>query len=350
MRKAVVFLSILLFSVSGIFAAEGEVSASPSEKNNEKLLNDMRNAVNFVKDFLDDKKPVRIDFGAEPHRHGSTIFGLVQYDFIPKIGSSLRLEYDNYSTSESEFSTGSNSIATSSTKSFYVAPFPFIWYIGDSSAAARTPALRLGVGAFYQYGVNHSYTGLFSSQEEPAIDDVLFYSLDIETQYHRIGPALQYSFNLPFLKYFSLVYEGQVVPVYYSPVTVSSTVTERYLSESKDYSETLFSASWSSPILSQMIAVDVVRYFRFACEVNHESLKLKYILKNGEGTEDSLDNISHTVDLRFGTEILKPAKSRKKASHLRAGIYYNMRWSFYENDGQFSNATRKDDIVLCFGT
>lgn len=313
---------------------------------NQKVMNDLKNSINFVKDFLDDKKPIRIDFGAEPHQHGSTIFGVVQYDYTHRIGASFRLEYDNYSTTESNFNDFSKDVKSQSSKSLYVAPFPFIFYLGDDSMYAKSPALWIGLGAFYQYGIKNSYSGTFLSVENPTENDVLFNSIEMESHYQRIGPAIEYAIQFPFLKYFNAIFEGLVVPLYFSPLSTDMTTSSRSLLGLKSDSQKLFSSSVSSPILSQSLAIDVVRYFRFAAKFDYEVLRLSYASTDNSKSENS---VSHEMVFRFGGEILKPAKNRKKTSHLRAGIYYGMHWSFNESTDVIAD-TRKDEIILCFGT
>ena len=67
------------------------------------------------------------------------------------------------------------------------------------------------------------------------------------------------------------------------------------------------------------------------------------------GNESSADYTMHTITLRYGGELLKPSKTRRKSAHLWAGVYYEMSWTRVDTRGDSSN-DYDSRWVFCFGT
>ena len=103
-----------------------EISDSPhAESASEKSkFNLPANAIIFFRDLLNDKYPLRIDFGAEPHRHGSMVFASVDYDWSDTFSQRFRFEYDHYMTSEKS----SASLANQEVRSINIMPFPVVFF------------------------------------------------------------------------------------------------------------------------------------------------------------------------------------------------------------------------------
>ncbi len=344
--RRIFLFSILSFFFFNLYAQEEPKQEEPKF-----------NAIYFLRDLLDDKYPVRIDFGAEPHRHGSMVFASVDYDWSDGFAQRFRIEYDHYTTS----TTTTSSLAKEEVRSITVTPFPLVLFYGDSSIDAKSRFTQFQIGIYYRYSVLKGDTGAFFSLENNT-DTRSFFQLDSDVtsetisgfllngsiqKYHIIGPALGYSLNVPLHKYISATFEGFFVPAFIVSMQVDSDTTY-YLNEG----QTVYSdgsteyRSLSFPLVQQTIAIDFFRYVRLKALMSYQHLDLRAI---GSGDDDIESYSLHTITLRYGGEILKPSKNtRKKSAHLWAGLYYEMSWNkSYIQDYYTSEYTGK--WVLCFG-
>lgn len=354
-------------------SSDEKLSSADELLRNSKLMHEVKNAIFFVRDLLDDKMPVRIDAGAEPQQHGSTIFGAAYYDFTPRMGCSFLAEYSSYAIMNSETSPLANQVMNQSSQAASVLTLPFIMYFGDPDISAKRPMLRFGLGAFYKFTWEKYTQGEFLAEgsiltEGTTARQSVWTEADLTMKYHRIGPAFEYALNVPIFKYLRIDYSGLVIPLYYTPINATTDIRGYYKSGTYTESDgkyeytwnniesytipsiSLFSQSWSSPLIEQSFSIDLFRYLRVAAKVNYESVKFQVVQINDESTDtEEMNYTTHTIDFRVGGEILKPTKNRKKSSHLRAGVYYRMKWDFNVYKDEVSKS-REDSILVCFGT
>ena len=316
------------------------------------------NAINFLRDILYDKYPFRVDFGAEPHRHGSMVFGSVDYDWSDSFSQRFRLEYDHYLIS----TNSSGKLSNQEVRSVSLTPFPVVFYFGDGDIKSKERFTQFNIGLYFNYSITTTDSGSFFSLSEDddvwekiGLDDSSDQSVsgflinNAEQKYTIIGPAFGYSLNIPIHKYISATIEGFIVPAYIVNLTTESETTYHVSGEygvQKAPKSSVDFRSLSYPIARQTLALDFFRYIRIKANMTYQHLDLRAI--NIEDTE--VESYSqHTITLRYGGELIKPANTRKKSSHLWAGLYYEMSWvKSYIQDVYSSEYNGK--WVLCFGT
>lgn len=301
------------------------------------------NPIVFVKDLLDEKLPLHIDFGAEPHRHGSMIFGAALYDWSENFSQSLRGEYDHYSTS----SNSNDSLTNTEVRSVALMTSPIVFFIGDSDIRARTPFSQFNIGLYFQYSYSTTNTGSFFSYSDDDENPLSsFYITDLNQTYRVIGPSFGYSLKVPVHKYISFSAEGFIVPAFLITLYSDSETTYHYGSADTSDTSSLTFRSLSYPYIKQSIAFDFFRYIRIKAQMTYQHFDLRAIVSE---SESNASYSLHTITLRYGGELLKPSKTRKKSAHLWAGFYYEMTWNkMYLSDDSATEYTGK--WVLCFGT
>lgn len=306
------------------------------------------NPIIFASDILNDKYPVRVDFGAEPHRHGSMLFVAADYDWSESFSQRIRFEYDHYSTS----TDSSDSLSTQGVRSITIMPFPIVFFFGDSDYTAQTRFTRLNIGLYYSYTHSKTNTGsFFNLGNDEEWGDYAgksgFAISDTNQKYHLIGPAIGYSVNFPLYKtYVSATIEGFFVPAFLVTLETETTTSFYFDDDSVSTNDSLSFRSLSFPIAQQTLSLDMFRYLRIKAQISYQHLDLRALT----GGNDSIRNYSlHTLTLRYGGELLKPKKTRKKSAHLWAGLYYEMTWNkAYIQEVSFT--TYEGKWVLCFGT
>ena len=331
----------------------------------------------FLGDFITDKLPLTLDLGAEPGEHGSTIFGVLQYDWTPVRASRIRMEYQSLKTSadvtnrfsatftnKSGETTETESLATdwltiTKTKQIEVDFYPYLRYFGDESRQAKTPFIYFGLGAFYLYNwYDINYSVWTETETKKGIGN-----MDVNGDYHQFGPIAIASIKVPFLKYFGLTLETTFSPinrvinssdVRYTTYSIENTKTNG--SESSTGKKTTTSSStdnsqWCSPLIKIDLAIDVFTYFRLRTRFNYSRVYLgglKEVNFISFATDESREE---TFQWRYGLEIVFPSsnRTRKKNSHLWAGVYYEHQWDSTTTDGT-NNTTHTGKWIFCFGT
>lgn len=354
-RKVSVLAFLLLFFP---LCAEEQPSPPPAPAEKDKEDDDISfraklggfNPITFISDVLSDKYPFRVDFGAEPHRHGSMVFAAADYDWSEGFSQRIRVEYDHYKTA----SSSANSLSNQEVRSITLTQFPLVFFFGDSDVRARTRFTQVNIGVYFSHAVSNTNTGSFLTAE----DDEEFwmehagksgFSInDANQRYRLVGPAFGYSVNFPIHKYVSATLEGFIVPAYLVTLSTSSR-TSYYFDNNENpltNSNSLSFRSLSFPIVRQMISLDFFRYMRIKGLISYQHLDMRTLM------DDNIDiaNYSvHTITIRYGGEILNPARTRKKSAHLRAGLYYEMTWN--KNYLQNSPDTEYEGKwIICFST
>lgn len=346
-KFSVFFTALFLLSVFYAISEEPEVedSLQSSEIETPSFFTFKNfNAIVFLKDILDDKYPFRIDFGAEPHRHGSMVFGSLCYDWNSVFASSLRGEYDHYITSENN---GAN-VSTTEVHSINLIPFPIVLFFGNSDLRAKSLFTEIDVGVFIQ-GSRTSYDiGAYTEYDS---DDyggsgILFSRLNSDSTYGMIGPAFNISFKVPIVKYISLTTESFFVPAYFLYYDSNYLLTNYILDEVYPYDFSTNGFDLSSPYLKQTIALDFFRYIRLKAQITYQHINMR------QG--NFIDNLdvrysSHTLTVRYGGELLHPPKTRKKSSHMWGGLYYELSWEKVYSGSTTTNES-SGKWILCFGT
>lgn len=299
----------------------------------------------FFKNILDDKYPIRVDFGAEPHRHGSMVFGAIDYDWSSTFSQRIRLEYDHYTTSEKT----PNALSAEEVRAISITTYPLVFFFGDSNISAQSRFSQLDIGLYYSYSkTNTTTSGFFNFPEDEEWGDFSglrgFLTNDESQKYHLVGPAFGHSVNFPlFRNYISATVEGFFVPAFFIKLDTASNANY-YLEDGVVPSDSSLSyRSLSFPLVQQTVSLDLFRYLRLKAQATYQHLDLRAI-KDIEG----IQNYSlHTFTLRYGGEILNPAKTRKKSAHLWAGLYYEMTWNKI-NFSDYSLKSHDGKWVLCF--
>ena len=344
-KKFFVFFIFLLF-ISPIFAeseeeaqsSETEQSAENEEADDPKLK---FNPIIFLSDILNDRYPLRVDFGAEPHRHGSKIFVSADYDWTNIFSQRIRLEYDHYSTSNNS----SEALVNSEIRTISLTTFPLVLFFGDSDIKSKSLFSEIDLGFYINRSRSTSDTGVFFTNRTENAESG-FQTIEGIQKYWLFGPALGYSMKIPFHKYFSATLEGFVVPI--CLVTLTMDLENSYYSNngSEIYSESTKYKSFSSPLVRQSLAFTFFRYLRLKVQMTYQHLDLQESNKTNENIKEySL----HSFVLRYGGELVNPKKTRKKASHLWAGLYYELSWN-KTFDKDIENKEHEGKWVLCFGT
>lgn len=293
----------------------------------------------FVRDLLDDKYPFRVDFGAEPHRHGSMVFGAAYYDWTESIGSSFRGEYDHYTTSNNAVS----SLENSEVRTISLIPMPFVLYFGDENIYASSLFTQLGIGFYFQSARTTTSSGQFFAESEAGTG---FATVEGSTDAYLLGPAFSVAFDIPLHKYISIFSEAFFVPAFFLTVDSSSVINFYLTDQTIPYDYSVSTHMISTPFLRQTVCIDLVKYLRLKVQMSYMHTTMRSLsLDEDESSKYDL----HSITLRYGGELLRPTKNRKKFSHLRAGLYYEMNWDKYIfKDSATTNYTGK--WVLCFRT
>ena len=350
-RFLVSFLFLTFFTK--ILPAETDLNANPEENEAQTEINNQNpekksslfsyNPIVFVRELLNDKLPLRVDFGAEPHRHGSMVFGAAYYDWTDSFSQSFRFEYDHYSTS----TNSSSELKNTEVRSIVLMPNPVVFFIGDSDINAKNTFSQFNIGLYFQYSNSLTNQGTFLSRENDSLHNNSGFALtDIHQTYRLIGPSFGYSISIPIHKYISFTSEGFIVPAFLITLNTDSDTTYHFGEDTSSDSSSLTFRSLSYPYLKQSIAFNFFRYIRIRAQMTYQHFDLRAIVSE----EDNNSSYSlHTITLRYGGELLHPAKNRKKSAHLWAGLYYEMIW----DKKYLSNSSSTDysgKWILCFGT
>ena len=333
-------------ALAGASAVGGDaVTADGGSADDSALVAQSRNLVFFVRDLLADKLPLRLDFGAEPNTHGSKLFVGVQYDWNDLLGSRVRFEYDNSATMDNS----GDDVVNERTRTYGVYAYPFVLYVGDAAHDARTAFLRLDFGGYYSYARSQITTGSFFSQTVESGEYAGYVIQRQQTDYQLLGSSFGYSLQVPLVKYVAVGFEGYIQPLYFVILRSATEYTITTGAASVPYSYSLGSRRLSYPAVGQSIAFDFFSYFRIKAAFSYQRLTMNLAGADDIGNETALDYTLHTMTLRYGGELLKPSKTRRKTSHLWAGVYYEMVWSRFEMSAEtISDYAGK--WVFCFGT
>ena len=292
-------------------------------------------AVQFLGDFLTDKLPLTVDFGAEPSEKGSSIFASVQYDWSERFSSRIRFDY----RSPTEYEDNFFGYTKTGAKQYTGTLLPAVWYFGDASVGAKTALWSFGVGGFYSYIKQSAYTYLLSGNE--------WGSYDLTSIFHCVGPAFEASVKKPFGKFFAFGASLSLQPMYF--IFLESDLKGRLYNgttQSMSVSGRLFSA----PTFTQAIWFDLFRFVRIKTLASYRRLEYDSFDVSGAQSAESEYIISHELSWRYGIELVLPSsnRTRKKDSHLWAGVYYQHEWSFTDRADDISS-TYKGRWVICFG-
>lgn len=293
------------------------------------------NAVQFMGDFLTDKLPLTLDLGAEPGEDGSLIFASLQYDWRDRFASRVRLEYKS-SVQINDTASGYEKV---SAKSYGIDLYPAIWYFGDTSADSQDALWALGLGAGYSFNDGHTFTC-------GASWTLLW--MDAGIKYHLLGPVISASVQKPLGRFFCVGAELDVQPIFgvFLNMAVKSNLTQNNGGRFSYYS-----ATYASPSLSQSFWLDVLKYIRLKAVFRYSRVALETVRFDSlSGNFYLRDIINNEISARGGVEIVLPStnKTRKKHSHLWAGVYYQHTWTVNEYAGE----TARSDMgkwVICFG-
>ena len=348
-----------------------ELYSEYQEKSSEVRKSQRISAFQFVGDFITDKLPLTLDLGAEPGEHGSTVFGALQYDWSQKVASRIRLEYQSLKTSTDASNLFSTTIETSSgetsagsdlsgdwitmTKSRQIEVdfYPYLRYFGDADRRAKTPFVYFGLGAFYLFNwYDLNYGGILETTAQRGI-----FKIDVEGYYHQFGPIAIGSIKVPFLKYFGFSLETTFSPIN-RVISASDNFSTGYILNTETKSITTNSQSnstddahWCSPLLKVDLAIDVFTYFRLRTRFDFSRIYVGSLKEvNLLGSFNTDENRSETYKWRYGAEIVFPSsnRTRKKNSHLWAGVYYEHQWDAVTTNGS-TNTTHSGKWIFCFG-
>ncbi|WP_407426436.1 hypothetical protein [Treponema sp.] len=331
---------LLLLTPFFLFSEEDETLSEAEIETQEEETRARYKAIFFFKDLLDDRYPFRIDFGAEPHRHGSMIFGAAYYDWSDTFSQSIRGEYDHYTTSVNS----RDNLTSDETRSVTVITFPVVLSFGNESVYSRSLFNQINIGFYYKYNLLKANQNGFIYNND-TFGSCLMTSNGTQS-YHLFGPAASYILNLPLHKYISLTCETFFVPAYF--MTLSTDYNINYYTGSDTYTDSykIDSNSFSYPFIKQTVALDFFRYIRIKAQLSYQHINLRTTLSSDiSNTRYSM----HTLTLRYGGEILNPSKTRKKSSHLWGGLYYEMTWEnqYYK---ELVDRDYTGKFVICFGT
>ena len=319
----------------------------------------------MVADFITDKLPLTLDLGAEPSESGSKLFATLQYDWNERYASRLYLSYQTAKrelNTDSQFSimnNGSlmlgNARATSLTKEqqFETDLYPFLHYFGDDDRKAKTPFCYFGLGFFYLFYWNNITTYEWA---ETATQKILL-NYHSNTQFHQFGPIAIGSIQFPFFKHFGIELEASFSPI--NRVVSSSTAsasgyiinTELNTGDVGYNTNDTSNSQWCSPQLKLDLAVEAFTYFRLRTRFTYRRVYLGSLTDVNFISFYTDENRQEDFMLRYGMEIVFPSsnRTRKKKSHLWAGVYYEHEWNVITEDkGDSSNHLGK--WVFCFGT
>lgn len=331
-KKSTILLLLLSLSAFKLFANEEEVAAENTEPA-EEVKSISFNPIVLLKDILDDKYPLRIDFGAEPHRHGSLVFGSIWYDWNPMFSASIRGEYDHYMT----FLNSGDTVSTNEVHSVSLIPFPMVLFFGNPDIKSKSVFTEIDLGFHIQNSYTTTTDGSYQNYTEKG-----FQLSETDSKYIMVGPAFNIVIKVPILKYIASTSEFFFVPAYFL-----SYDSESKIHTSQDSSKASVSGfDLSSPYLKFSLCLDFFRYLRIKSNITYQHINMRQSIN---GSEMDVHYSSHKLTLRYGGELLNPPKTRKKSSHLWGGLYYEMTWDkIYTDAGSSSDYTGK--WVLCFGT
>ena len=326
----------------------------------------------LVADFITDKLPLTLDFGAEPGEHGSAVFGILQYDWNEKRASRLGIEYSSAKTSQdstNQYSSDELSktakvydwMSFSKNRQIEIDFYPYIRYFGDDSNEAYSPFIYFGLGAFYRY---NWYTKDYSGWIENDTAKVMVKS-DTDGHNHQFGPVAIASIKFPFLSIFGLHFQINISPINRIVSSADTTLSSHglYLNPegsdwvSKDASTSFLveSSQWCSPLMLLDLSVDAFKYFRLRTRYYYNRIYVDLgslsDINASTLTLNDDENKQETYIWRFGGEIVFPSsnRTRKKDSHLWAGFYYEHTWDVTTKGGN-STTSHSGKWILCFGT
>ncbi len=313
----------------------------------------------LVADFITDKLPLTLDLGAEPGEHGSTVFGVFQYDWNEKRASRLRLEYSSTKDSQepsSMFDTDSMEsevdnyewISITKQKSIEADFYPFLRYFGDDSNDAETPFFYFGIGAFYSYTWYDRTISYWLNKDSKS----LMVKYDSDGHYHDFGPIAIASIKVPFLSYFGLHLETTISPINRLISTADSKISYYRASAVPIHlTEVTDTQNWCSPTLKIDAAIDCMTYFRVRTKFGYSRIYVGGLSDVDYGTYSSDSNRQELFMLRYGAEIVFPSsnRTRKKDSHLWAGLYYEHNWEKITTNLN-STTSHTGKWIFCFGT
>ncbi|MBO7124073.1 MAG: hypothetical protein J6V90_12435 [Treponema sp.] len=309
-----------------------EFNEQKAEQQNERPVK----TAQFVGDFLTDKLPLTLDFGAEPGESGSMIFGSLQYDWNERFASRVRFEYKSTVMTEDR----PVGYSKSKSKEYCVTFYPCIWYFGDPSVDSPEALWSFGFGAEY------SITNL--NNESFSAAGYYFSKTDMNTVFHSIAPILMASVKKPLGKYVSFGAEIAVLPMYFIHYDLEAKTSGNYTVPQKyDNRYNIF----STPAITQSVWLDIFRFVRIKTAFKYTRADLgsrEYL--SPEGIVLSGHYVQHEIAWRYGVELVLPSsnRTRKKDSHLWAGIYYQHEWLLTEAGKDYASEY-KGRVVLCFG-
>ncbi len=336
-KKFYIFFLLFFLALFSVFTEEAlPTSEEDSEQKDQKsfsIKNTSYNAIVFLKDVLDDKYPLRIDFGAEPHRHGSLVFGSIWYDWNNILSSSIRGEYDHYMT----FLNSGKTVSTTEVRSVSFTPFPVVLFFGNPDIKAKSVFTEVDIGFYLSESHSNTNDGSYLNYTESG-----FQLSETNTRYVMLGPAFNIVVKVPIIKYIDSITEFFFVPAYFLSYNSNSQIDDN-LHSSKS-SVTGFDLS--SPYLKYSLCLDFFRYIRIKSQVTYQHINMRQTIY---GEENDVRYSNHKLTVRYGGELLNPSKTRKKSAHLWAGLYYEMTWEkLYLGSASSNDYTGK--WVLCFGT
>ena len=349
-KKRFVFCVFSIF-LAGLIAAQeagddsSEKKIIPAIKEGAREFNEQKierqnerpvKTAQFVGDFLTDKLPLTLDFGAEPGESGSVIFGSLQYDWNERFASRIRFEYKSSVTTEDR----PVGYSKSKTKEYCATFYPCIWYFGDSSVDSQEALWSFGFGA--EYSITNLKNESFSAA------GYYFSKNEVNSVFHSIAPILMASVKKALGKYVSFGAEIAALPMYFIHLDWKAETRSNYtIPQNYDSRYNIF----STPAISQSVWLDVFRFVRIKTSFRYtrRALGRREYLSPG-GVVLSGDYVQHEFAWRYGAELVLPSsnRTRKKDSHLWAGIYYQHEWNLTEL-GKDYTSEYKGRVVLCFG-
>lgn len=337
----------------------------------------------MVADFITDKLPLTLDLGAEPGEHGSTVFGVFQYDWTAVRSSRLRLEYQGIKRSEDmmiydsntldEFNADGEGIGMIRSKMIGLELFPYLRYFGDDDRYAKTPFFYFGFGGFYRFSwTDGDYTGWleYDYTDEDDNKNKLakgLYKMEAKEKYHQFGPMITGAVKWPFLHFFGITLETTYSPINRVISTADAFMTSYWVTmdknesaeseiagavEKESQSQTIDTAQWCSPLIKVNLSVEAFTYFRFRTRFGYSRIYTGNPSSINLVTQDPGDESRQETFLwRYGLEIVFPSsnRTRKKDSHLWAGLYYEQEWDITTNNSD-SNTEHFGRWLFCFGT
>lgn len=293
-------------------------------------------AAQFVGDFLTDKFPLTLDFGAEPGENGSMIFASLEYEWGKHFSSRVSFDYTSLRSVENT----PFGYSEKKTKEYAGRFLPCVWYFGDDDIDSTEALWSFGLG------VNYSY--LVEKGESFAAVEYLYSRNETEAIQNAISPVLTASVKKPLGKYFAVGSELVALPIYYIHMNWSAAARPNYMPPvSYSYVYDIF----SSPGIRQSLWFDILRYVRVKAVFIYNRMALgKQRAVSTSGAVAEGDYVQHSISWRYGLELVLPSsnRTRKKNSHLWAGVYYEHGWKFTSFAGEYSS-DYKGRWVLCFG-